>query len=162
MISIFWLDTKNDYFSTNYNGVLKNLYLSWISGLNSSEHAFRDKNVAAFLNRTNLEFDVVILEQLCHDSWLPIAKLFDAPLVTITPLGQADDLDNTMGLLTPSYVPYRLLTYSDHMNFYERSVNLFWRLTEMFLRKHWYMVKMQELADRYLGHAFNGKFIDFF
>lgn len=118
--------------------------------------------MAAFLNRTDLQFDVVLLEQFFHDSWLPIAKLFNAPLVTIATLGHADYFDNTMGLLTPSYVPHHVLTYTDHMNFYERSVNLFWRLTDMYLRKHYYMVKMQEMADRYLGDAFDGKFWIYF
>ena len=145
-----------------YSGVLENLYLTWNVGLESTEHAFRDKNVAAFFNRTDLQFDVVILEQFFHDSWLPIAKLFNAPLVTITPMGHYDFFDTTMGLLPPSYVPHHVLTYSDRMDFYERSVNLFWRLTDMLLRKHWYMVKMQEMADRYLGHAFDGKFISYF
>ena len=142
-----------------YSSVLQTLYLNWYSGLNNTEHAFRDKNVAAFFNRTDLQFDVVILLQFFHDSWLPIAKLFNAPLVTMAPLGHADYFDNAMGLLPPSYVPHHVLTYSDRMNFYERSVNLFWRLTDMFLRKHWYMVKMQEMADQYLAHAFDGKLI---
>lgn len=147
-----------DFYSSKYEGVLDNLYLLWDVGLKSTEYAIRDKNVAAFLNRTDLQFDVVLLEQFFHDSWLPIAKLFNAPLVTIATLGHADYFDNTMGLLTPSYVPHHVVTYTDHMNFYERSVNLFWRLTDMYLRKHYYMVKMQEMADRYLGDAFDGKF----
>lgn len=147
----------SEFFSLKYSGVLDNLYLTWNVGLKTTEHAFQQKNVAKFFNRTDLQFDVVILEQFYHDSWLPIAKLFNAPLVTIATLGHADYFDNTMGLLTPSYVPHHVLTYTDHMSFFERGVNLFWRLTDMFLRKYYYMVKMQEMADRHLAGAFNGK-----
>lgn len=139
-----------------YSGVLENLYLTWDVGLRTAEHAFQDKNVAAFLNRTDRQFDVVILEQFFHDSWLPIAKMFNAPLVTIATLGHADYFDDTMGLLTPSYVPHHVLTYTDHMSFYERGVNLFWRITDALLRKHYYMAKMQEMADRHLANAFDG------
>lgn len=146
----------SEFFSLKYSGVLENLYLTWNVGLKTTEHAFQQKNVAALFNRTDLKFDVVILEQFYHDSWLPIAKLFNAPLVTIATLGHADYFDNAMGLQTPSYVPHHVLTYTDHMNFYERSVNLFWRLTDMFLRKFHYMAKMQEMADRYLAKAFDG------
>lgn len=131
--------------------------MTWNVGLKTTEHAFQHKSVATFFNRTDLHFDVVILEQFYHDSWLPIAKLFNAPLVTIATLGHSDYFDNTMGLLTPSYVPHHVLTYTDHMNFYERSVNLFWRLTDMLLRKYYYMAQMQAMADRYLTAAFDGK-----
>lgn len=145
-----------EFFSMKYDSVLNNLYLTWDVGLKSTEHAFRDKNVAALINRTDLQFDVVVLEQFFHDSWLPFAKKFNAPILTIATLGHADYFDNTMGLMTPSYVPHHILTYTDNMNFYERSVNLFWRLTDAFLRKYYYMAKMQEMADRHFGHAFNG------
>lgn len=140
-----------------YDSVLNNLYLTWDVGLKSTEHAFRDKNVAALINRSDLQFDIVILEQFFHDSWLPFAKKFNAPMLTIATLGHADYFDNAMGLLTPSHVPHHVLTFTDNMNFYERSVNLFWRLTDAFLRKYYYMAKMQEMADRYFGHTFNGE-----
>lgn len=141
-----------------YDSVLENLFLTWDVGLKSTEHAFQDKNVATFLNQTDKkEFDVVVLEQFFHDSWLPIAQIFNAPLITIATLGHADYFDSAMGLLTPSYVPHHVLTYTDHMNFFERCVNVFWRVTDAFLRKHYYMAKMQNMADRYLKDAFNGK-----
>lgn len=142
-----------------FDSVWNNLFLTWDIGLKSTEHAFKDKNVAAFINRKDLRFDVVILEQFFHDSWLPFAKKFDAPMLTIATLGHADYFDNAMGLLTPSYVPHHVLTFTDQMTFYERCVNSFWRLTDFFLRKFYYMEKMQEMADRYFGQIFNGKLV---
>lgn len=139
-----------------FDSVLNNLFLTWDVGLRSTEHAFQDKNVAALIKRKNLHFDVVILEQFFHDSWLPFAKKFNAPIVTIATLGHADYFDNAMGLITPSYVPHHVLTYTDHMSFFERGVNLFWRITDALLRKYYYMAKMQEMADQHFSPAFSG------
>lgn len=145
-----------------FDSVLSNLYLTWDIGIKTAEHAFLDKNVAAFIKRTDLQFDIVILEQFFHDSWLPFAKKFNAPILTIATLGHADYFDNAMGLITPSYVPHHVLTFSDNMLFYERCVNLFWRLTDIVIRKYYYMVKMQEMADRFFADTFNGNFADTF
>lgn len=139
-----------------FDSVMNNLYLTWDIGLKTTEHAFRDKNVASLINK-NDQFDIVILEQFFHDAWLPFATKFDAPLLTIATLGHADYFDNAMGLLTPSYVPHHVLTFTDQMTFYERCINLFWRLTDLFLRKYYYMEQMQKMADRYFGPSFNGK-----
>lgn len=141
-----------------FDSVLNNLFLTWDIGLKSTEHAIRDEKVASLINRTDLQFDVVILEQFFHDSWLPFAKIFNAPLLTIATLGHADYFDNSMGLMTPSYVPHHVLTFTDNMTFFERCENLFWRLADSFLRKYYYMAKMQEMADKHFGNAFDGKF----
>lgn len=144
-----------------FDSVLNNLFLTWDIGLKSTEHAIRDKQVANLINRTDLKFDVIILEQFFHDSWLPFAKKFNAPLITIATLGHADYFDNAMGLMTPSYVPHHVLTFTDNMTFFERCENFFWRLTDSFLRKYYYMAKMQEMADQHFGNAFDGKFFTY-
>lgn len=142
-----------------FDSVLANLHLTWDVGLKSTEHAFRDKNVATFINQTDQQFDIVVLEQFFHDSWLPFATKFDAPVLTIATLGHADYFDHTMGLITPwSYVPHHVLTYTDRMSFYERCRNMFWGLTDAFLRKYYYMSRMQEMADKYFSGALNGKY----
>lgn len=141
-----------------FDSVLNNLHLTWDIGLQTTEHAFRDKNVAAFIDRKDLQFDVVILEQFFHDSWLPFAAKFNAPVVTIATLGHADYFDHAMGLITPwSYVPHHVLTYNDRMTFFERCINVFWGLTDTFLRKYYYMAKMQEMADYHFKNVFDGK-----
>lgn len=141
-----------------FDNVLNNLHLTWDIGLHSTEHAFNDKNVAEFIKRNDLQFDVVVLEQFFHDSWLPFATKFNAPIVTIATLGHADYFDHSMGLLTPwSYVPHHVLTYNDNMSFLERVQNVFWGLTDAILRRTYYMAKMQEMADRHFANKLNGK-----
>lgn len=140
-----------------FDSVLNNLHLTWDIGLHTTEHAFRDKSVTEFIKRTDLHYDVVVLEQFFHDSWLPFAAKFDAPIVTIATLGHADYFDHSMGLITPwSYVSHHVLTFNDRMTFFDRCVNLFWGLTDAFLRRYYYMVRMQEMADHYFKDAFNG------
>lgn len=133
-----------------YDNVLNNLHLTWDIGLYSTEHAFKDPNVVAFMNRSDLHFDVVVLEQFFHDSWLPFAHKFNAPIVTIATLGHANYFDHAMGFLTPwAFVPHSVLTYTDNMSFVERCVNVYWGLVDAFLRKYYYMAKMQQMANTY-------------
>lgn len=133
-----------------FDGVLNNLFLTWDAGLYSTEHAFKDRNVAAFIKRRDLHFDVVVLEQFFHDSWLLFAHKFNAPIVTIATLGHANYFDHAMGFLTPSaFVPHSVLTFNDNMSFAERCINIFWGVVDAFLRKYYYMAKMQQMADKY-------------
>lgn len=153
----FLLVPPSDFYSMKFDSVYNNLFLTWDVGLKSTEHALKDKNVAALINQADLQFDVVILEQFFHDSFLPFAKKFNAPILTIATLGHADYFDNAMGLITPGYVAHHVLTFTDNMSFQDRCVNLFWRLADWFLRKYYYMTKMQQMADLYFANAFNGK-----
>lgn len=139
-----------------FDSVLNNLHLTWDVGLASTEHAFNAKSVADFIKRKDLQFDVIVLEQFFHDSWLPFATKFNAPIVTIATLGHADYFDYAMGMMTPwSFVPHHVLTYTDDMSFYERCRNVFWGLTDVLLRKYYYMAKMQDMADRHFAHTLN-------
>lgn len=143
----------HEFYGMKYDSVLNNLFLCWDVGILSTEHAFNDKNVANFINSTDYQFDVVVLEQFFHDSWLPFAYKFNAPMVTIATLGHADYFDYAMGLMTPwSFVPHSVLTFNDDMSFGERVINIFWGLTDAILRRYYYMSKMQSMADKYFSH----------
>lgn len=136
-----------------FDSVLNNLYLTWDIGLYSTEHALNDKNVGKFINSTNHQFDVIVLEQFFHDSWLMFAHKFKAPIVTIATLGHADYFDHAMGLMTPwSFVPHSVLTFNDNMSFVQRCTNIFWGLTDAFLRRFYYMSQMQEMAEKYFAN----------
>lgn len=140
-----------------YDSVLNNLFLCWDVGLQSTEHAFNDKGVANLVNSTGQHFDVIVLEQFFHDSWLPFAQKFNAPMVTIATLGHADYFDRSMGFLTPwAFVPHSVLTFNDDMTFSERVINVFWGLTDAILRRYYYMSKMQTMADKYFAHLEKG------
>lgn len=104
----------------------------------------------AFLNRQDLQFDLVILEQFFHDSWLMFAHKYKAPVVTIATLGHADYFDSAMGFATPSaFVPHSVLPLNDQMNFMERCQNLFWSIFDAIVRRYYYMREMQKMADTY-------------
>lgn len=131
--------------------------LTYDVGLKSTEHAFRDKNVATFLNTSTEHFDLVILEQFFHDSFLPFATKFNVPIVTICTMGQADYFDRSSGIQTPwSYVPHQVLSYTDRMTFFERCFNVFWALADAAIRRFYYMNEMQKMADKYFANILNG------
>lgn len=49
----------------------------------SSDHSLNDSKVQEFIHRNDLHFDLVILEEIYHDSWLMFGHKFKAPIVTI-------------------------------------------------------------------------------
>lgn len=49
----------------------------------SSEHGLNSSNVQKFIHSKNLHFDLVINEDMFHESWLMFAAKFNAPIVTI-------------------------------------------------------------------------------
>lgn len=49
----------------------------------SSEHGLNSSNVQKIINSKNLHFDLVINEDMFHESWLMFAYKFNAPIVTI-------------------------------------------------------------------------------
>lgn len=49
----------------------------------SSEHGLNSTNVQKFINNKNLHFDLVINEDMFHESWLMFAHKFNTPIVTI-------------------------------------------------------------------------------
>lgn len=49
----------------------------------SSEHGLNTTNVQKFIHSKNVHFDLVINEDMFHESWLMFAHKFNAPIVTI-------------------------------------------------------------------------------
>lgn len=49
----------------------------------SSEHGLNTSNVQKFIHSQNSHFDLVINEDMFHESWLMFAHKFNAPIVTI-------------------------------------------------------------------------------
>lgn len=130
---------------------MNNIFLFFRSGLLSTEHALNDPKVQNLINpNNNLHFDLIVIEQFFHDSWLLFAHRYKAPIVSIGTLGHTDYNDHAMGLLTPwAYVPNNMLTYTDKMTFFQRCYNVGLSLLETVLYKFYYMTKMQQMADKY-------------
>jgi hypothetical protein len=49
-----------------------------------SKHGLQTKNVQKFLRDTQNTFDLIILEQHYHESWLMFGEIFEAPIITIS------------------------------------------------------------------------------
>lgn len=52
-------------------------------GTPSSEHGLQNAEVQKLVHSTNLSFDLVINEEIYHDSWLMFGHKFHAPTITI-------------------------------------------------------------------------------
>lgn len=52
-------------------------------GYISADHAFGTKNVQDFMKRKDLHFDLIIHEEVFHDSFLIFGHRFQAPVVSI-------------------------------------------------------------------------------
>lgn len=70
-------------FKMKYNSHFESISLMWKVGLLTTEHAFEDKGVSKLIERDDLKFDLVILEQFFHESWLLFAHKYKVPIVTI-------------------------------------------------------------------------------
>lgn len=49
----------------------------------AADHALNSTSVKEFINRNDLQFDLVINEEVFHESWLMFGHKFKAPIITI-------------------------------------------------------------------------------
>lgn len=117
-------------------------------GYQSTKHALEDKSVQDLIEREDLHFDGVILEQFYHDAFLMFGHKYNAPLITIGTMGISDFMDRSFGLLTPwSHVPHFVLSWDDNLSLYQRAYNTMLSLKDLYLRYCVYYPKMDELAQ---------------
>lgn len=60
-----------------------NIWMMTNSPLMREEYALSTKNVQAFIQSENYQFDIVINEEFFHDAFLMFGHKFKAPTVTI-------------------------------------------------------------------------------
>lgn len=119
----------------------------------SSEHGLNVTNVQKIIHSKDLHFDLVINEDMFHESWLMFAHKFHAPIITICTYGYSDFFDRAMGMLTPlSHVPHMLLPYDDNMSYLERVNNVVLSVFDWWFRTFVTLPKQNEIAQRYFGH----------
>ncbi|CAD7000184.1 unnamed protein product [Ceratitis capitata] len=148
---------RENIFKMHFTSDFENLQMYWHVGLLSSEHALNDPKVKTLIASKDLEFDLVILEQFYHESFLMFAHKFKCPIVTLGTLGYADNMDHAMGLLTPwSIVPHLLVSYTDEMTFAQRAYNTYLSIYDALFRSWYYIPKMQEMAERHFGGYIEG------
>lgn len=121
-------------------------------GILNSEHGLKTENVQKFIEAEDDQYDLVISEQMNHDTWLLFAYKFKAPIITISTMGFAQYMDYANGLVTPmAYVPNIMLDYDDRMDFWERCENVLVTLYDWYLRLTYYMPENNRLAEQYFG-----------
>ncbi|CAH1101266.1 unnamed protein product [Psylliodes chrysocephalus] len=85
--------------------------------------AFESEAVKKFL-QSNEQFDAVIVESLFTDGLAAFACHFNAQLISLSPVGSVQWVNDVIGNPTPpSYIPSIFLQFSEHMDFWERSQN---------------------------------------
>ena len=124
----------------------------WKIGIETSKYAFEHKSVQNLMNRSDIEFDLVISNQFFHDSCLMFAHMYNAPILTVGTYGYSDFMDRAMGFLTPwPFVPHYILTYNDDMNFMERFYSVSLSVVDMIFRNYYYMPVQEALAKKHFG-----------
>ncbi|XP_011194876.2 UDP-glucosyltransferase 2 [Zeugodacus cucurbitae] len=148
---------RENIFKMHFTSDFENLQMYWHVGLLSSEHAFNDPKVKALIASQDLKFDLIVLEQFYHESFLMFAHKFKCPVVTLGTLGYTDNMDHAMGLLTPwATVPHLLVSYTDQMTFAQRAYNTYLSIYDALFRSWYYIPKMQEMAERHFGAYIDG------
>lgn len=133
-----------------YNSYINNVFMWWKVGLLTSEHALNNQKVKNLIRSKSKKFDLVIMEQFFHESFLMFGHKFQAPIVTLGTFGYADNMDRSMGIMTPwSFVPHIALPYKDRMNFWERCHNVFVSVVDLIGRRWYYLPEQQKLAEKY-------------
>lgn len=86
----------------------------------TNEYNLQSEAVQKLIHSTDLQFDVIVMEDFFSESYLAFAHKFNAPVVKICPFGAADFNDREMGLLTPSsFVPHwvgKMITIDQQMD----------------------------------------------
>ena len=135
----------------------QNLQMWWHVGLLTSEYALNDKKVKSLIESKDKKFDLLILEQFFHESFLMFAHKFKCPVVTIGTMGYADNMDHAMGLVTPwSVIPHLVLSHTDRMTFWERMYNSYLSLYDAVMRRWYYLPQMQVMAEKHFGAHIEG------
>uniref|UniRef100_A0A336M393 UDP-glucuronosyltransferase n=2 Tax=Culicoides sonorensis TaxID=179676 RepID=A0A336M393_CULSO len=141
-----------DIFDMRYDSDWENLWLYWRVGLLTTEHALQTSNVQKFIQRED-HFDLVLSEQFFQESMLMFAHKFQCPIVTLGTLGYSDFMDRAMGLHTPwATVPHSILHYSSDMNYWQRSWNVIFSLTDAIIRNWYYYPAQEHLAQTYFKY----------
>lgn len=94
MFSLFYLlypVTPEDVYKSTYNTDFSNVKLFASAGRLCSYYGLKDPKVQELIRSKNLDFDLVINEQMFQESWLMFGYKFNAPLITISKQSSVSD-----------------------------------------------------------------------
>lgn len=72
-----------DIYTVGMQGDFENVRLYDVVATPSSDFGLNNSNVQKVIHSTDLHFDLVLLEDFYHESWLMFAYKFNAPVITI-------------------------------------------------------------------------------
>lgn len=94
-------------------------------GIVSSNFTLQHNAVKHFLNSTNEQFDVVIIESIFSESLLGFGQHFNAPVIGYSSMFASKWTSDMVGTPMPlSYVPHPFLSYTNKMSFTNRIGNV--------------------------------------
>lgn len=99
------------------------------------------------LLQSDEQFDLLIIEPLRNEPLFGIAEHFKIPIIGIGTYGMDPHMDEYMGNISPvSFTPLFTVPLTDHMNFWQRLLNLWWTTLE---RMHLHTVMLPYYEEVY-------------
>ncbi|KAK7081936.1 UDP-glucuronosyltransferase 2A1 [Halocaridina rubra] len=100
----------------------------------------------------NTKPDLILLPAFMNECGLALVHKFKVPFMYVTTSGltpwTADLLGNPEH---PAYVPNQYLSYGDHMNLWERTVNTLVRFITPYLRRNFVLNRVEGVVQKFLG-----------
>lgn len=119
-------------------------------GQQFTELTLSDASTQKILNDPDEKFDLVIVEQFLIDAVKGFAYHFNTPLAALSSTGTGPWVNSVLGSPAPrSYIPDAFLTYTPHMNFWQRLHNGFFGILEELNNYFVVSPKTNELLQKY-------------
>jgi glucuronosyltransferase len=102
-------------------GVIKRLKTMYHGMMTSCPKILKTAEVKALLNE---RFDLILISVAMNDCCLPFVHHFKVPFIFLSPAGLFPFTSAAVGNPEPAaFAPILFLPYTDHMNFWQRSIN---------------------------------------
>ncbi|XP_054282245.1 UDP-glycosyltransferase UGT5-like [Macrosteles quadrilineatus] len=126
--------------------------LLWMKSRSFIEN-MKNKNHFQQLLKSNEKFDLIILEAFfSQESLFALGHKFKAPIINLQPFGAFSLVNRASGnSLNLAYIPDFAFPSSNHMSFYERTLNAYSILSTLF-KYYFYFIPSQ---DQYMRELFN-------
>ncbi|KAJ8940068.1 hypothetical protein NQ314_010902 [Rhamnusium bicolor] len=101
----------------------------------------------------DFKFDLIIIDMTIGSCLYPLIQRFNyPPTIGITAFLLPPFLSDTFGNdIHPSYLPFYMLQYTEHMNFHQRVINYVMTRLDSFTKQTYQMQKLEKVARRIFG-----------
>ncbi|XP_055903464.1 UDP-glucosyltransferase 2-like [Eupeodes corollae] len=124
------------------------------TGSTLSEKVLEQPIVQRLLTSKNRTFDLIICEIYLNDALYGLGQHFNAPLITLSPMGSSLLSSILSGApIPPSFVPNILLGSTDRMNFVERALNLAVLTVENIIYQLYWLPYQSKVYNKFFPNA---------